>query len=279
MAAIGFVPNAARPRAVELAKSTAAWVEEMGHEALVLAEPKAPGYASGLLADLDLLVSIGGDGTMLHSVGMVLGTGVPVLGVNFGRFGFLTAIEPAVLQQALKRFLSGDYELEYRMTISAGVIGKGEVEPLLAVNALNDVVLTRPAGTHTINLAVSIGENKFLSYTADSMIVATPTGSTGYNLSARGPIVSPGVRCLVLTPVSPHMFFDRSLVLAGSEEVSLELGGHCSAELVVDGASAGRLDSGERLVCKAGAHDAALVSIEGHSFEAALKAKFHLADR
>ncbi|HYA44609.1 MAG TPA: NAD(+)/NADH kinase, partial [Acidimicrobiales bacterium] len=258
MAAVAFVPNSARPRAVELAKSTAAWMEEMGHEALVLAEPRAPGYEPGLLADLDLLVSIGGDGTMLHSVGMVLGTGVPVLGVNFGRFGFLTAIEPSALQQALKRFLAGDYELEYRMTIAGRVLGKGDIGPRLVVNALNDVVLTRPSGTHTINLGASIGGSKFLSYTADSMIVATATGSTGYNLSARGPIVSPSLRCIVLTPVSPHMFFDRSLVLAGSEEVILELGGHVSAELVVDGAPAGRLEGGERLVCVAGTHDAAL---------------------
>jgi NAD+ kinase len=279
MAAIGFVPNSGRPRAVELAKATAAWVEQMGHEALVLSDPKSSCCQGEDCAGLDLLVSIGGDGTMLRSVGMVLNHGVPVLGVNFGRFGFLTSVEPVGLQIAIERFLKGDYELEHRMTIGGRVLAKGGGAVRLAASALNDIVLTHPSGVHTIGLSLLIGGVKFLSYTADAMIVATPTGSTGYNLSARGPIVSPTLRCQVLTPVSPHMFFDRSLIVAATDEVCLELVGADAAELIVDGAQVGRLEHGESLVCRAGEFDAAFVSFGGRGFEAGLKSKFHLTDR
>ncbi len=279
MAVIGFVPNSGRPRAVELAKAAALWVEHEGHEAVVLSDPKSAAASSEGYGQLDLLVSIGGDGTMLRSVGMVLSSAVPVLGVNFGRFGFLTAVEPSGLEEALARFFRGDYQLERRMTLDGRVEAKGSPEPRLVVSALNDIVLTRPGGAHTIDLSVVLQGTKFLSYTADSMIVATPTGSTGYNLSARGPIVSPTLRCQVLTPVSPHMFFDRSLVVPGSEEVGLELQGRSTAELVVDGAAAGQLHHGERLTCRAGASDALFVSFGGRGFEQALKSKFHLPDR
>src|SRR5579875_756206 len=252
MAVIGFVPNSGRPRAVELAKAAALWVEHEGHEAVVLSDPKSAAASSEGYGQLDLLVSIGGDGTMLRSVGMV---------------------------EALARFFRGDYQLERRMTLDGRVEAKGSPEPRLVVSALNDIVLTRPGGAHTIDLSVVLQGTKFLSYTADSMIVATPTGSTGYNLSARGPIVSPTLRCQVLTPVSPHMFFDRSLVVPGSEEVGLELQGRSTAELVVDGAAAGQLHHGERLTCRAGASDALFVSFGGRGFEQALKSNFHLPDR
>jgi len=227
----------------------------------------------------DLVVSLGGDGTMLRAVGMVMGTSVPVLGVNFGRFGYLAAIEPDGLRRAIERFLDGDYQLERRMTIDSRVLGKGAKNPRYCATALNDITLARPAGMHTINASVAISGQRFLSYAADSLIVSTATGSTGYNLSARGPIVSPKLRCLVLTPVAPHMLFDRSVVLDASDDVSFELHARSPAELIVDGVPCGQLELGERLTCSAGAHDAVLVSFGGKSFETVLKNKFHLTDR
>ena len=223
MASIGFSPNAGRPAAVELARSTAAWLEKMGHKAVVLPPPGHPQANPAAAEGLDLVVSIGGDGTMLRTVGGALGTGVPVLGVNFGRFGYLTPVEPKGLRTAIERFLGGDYHLEHRMTVDGRVLEKGTGEARRTFSALNDLVLTRPSGTHTISLSVALSGTRFLRFTADSMIVSTATGSTGYNLSARGPIVSPKLRCMVLTPVSPHMLFDRSLVLDGTDEVSMEV--------------------------------------------------------
>lgn len=280
MAAIGFASHLERPHAVELAKSTAVWLEEQGHDAVMMSEPgllREPGPQS--LKGLDLLVSLGGDGTMLRTVGMALGTEVPVLGVNFGRFGYLTAVEPDGLRHAIERFLAGDYHLQRRMTVGAQVFANGSRQPRMSGAGLNDIVLARPSGTHTINASVAISGERFLSYAADAIIVSTPTGTTGYNLSARGPIVSPKLRCLVLTPVSPHMLFDRSLVLDSSATVSIELDGEGDADLVVDGVPCGQFELGERLVCTAGAHDAMLVSFGDRDFETVLKNKFHLADR
>jgi NAD+ kinase len=210
---------------------------------------------------------------------MALGTEVPVLGVNFGRFGYLTAVEPDGLRHAIERFLAGDYHLQRRMTVGAQVFANGSRQPRMSGAGLNDIVLARPSGTHTINASVAISGERFLSYAADAIIVSTPTGTTGYNLSARGPIVSPKLRCLVLTPVSPHMLFDRSLVLDSSATVSIELDGEGDADLVVDGVPCGQFELGERLVCTAGAHDAMLVSFGDRDFETVLKNKFHLADR
>src|ERR1700677_484344 len=140
MAAIGFASHLERPHAVELAKSTAVWLEEQGHDAVMMSEPgllREPGPQS--LKGLDLLVSLGGDGTMLRTVGMALGTEVPVLGVNFGRFGYLTAVEPDGLRHAIERFLAGDYPLQRRMTVGAQVFANGSRQPRMSGAGLNDI--------------------------------------------------------------------------------------------------------------------------------------------
>lgn len=185
VARIGFAPHAERPKAVRIAKSVGAWLAEQGHKAVFLDEVSPSQAKPGDVADLDLLVSLGGDGTMLRAVGMALGSGVPVLGVNFGRFGYLTAAEPDGLQQAIRRFLDGDYHLKRRMTIDAVIVPDGRGVPRYWASGLNDIVLARPSGQHTINASLAISGERFLSYAADSMIVSTATGSTGYNLSAR----------------------------------------------------------------------------------------------
>ncbi|MGO9661164.1 MAG: NAD(+)/NADH kinase [Acidimicrobiales bacterium] len=279
MARIGFAPHAERPRAVKIAKAVAAWLAQQGHKAVFLDEACPPQAKPEDISDLDLLVSLGGDGTMLRAVRIALGSGVPVLGVNFGRFGYLTAAEPDGLQNAIQRFLDGDYHLERRMTIDAVIVPDGSMAPRFRASGLNDVVLARPSGQHTINASLAISGEPFLSYAADSMIVSTATGSTGYNLSARGPIISPKLRCIVVTPVSPHMLFDRSVVLDPAEEVAFRLQGPSGADLIVDGAACGPVGTGEKIVCRAGENDALLVDFGDRHFERVLKSKFHLADR
>lgn len=284
MARIGLVPHAERPQAVEIAKETALWLEGKGHIAVLLPELALqaawePRDETEDLDGFDLLVSLGGDGTMLRTVGTVVGRDVPVLGVNFGRLGYLTTAEPDGIHAAVERFLTGDYVLEHRMTVDAVVLPEGSRSPRLETTALNDVVLARPSDAHTVRMRAAVAGRHFLSYTADAMIVATATGSTGYNLSARGPVVSPKLRCLVLTPVSPHMLFDRSLVLDSSDEVCLRVDGTWPADLLVDGEVRGQVAVGERVVCQAGRHDALLVGFGDHTFETVLKGKFHLSDR
>ena len=133
MAAIGLASHSGRHNAVELAKSTAVWLEEKGHEAVLLPELGLFREAgSAHLQDLDLLISLGGDGTMLRTVGIALGTEVPVLGVNFGHFGYLTAVEPDGLRHAIERFIDGNYHLHRRMTVDVSVLSDGAEAPRLS---------------------------------------------------------------------------------------------------------------------------------------------------
>lgn len=282
MATIGFVPHAQRAEATELAESTAAWLEAQGHEArvLVAASVNPPGWRDDALAKgLDLVVSLGGDGTMLRTVELVAGSGVPVLGVNLGHLGYLTEVDPNELPGALRRFLSGDYLLEPRMTLAIEVVPVSADGGSSHYHALNDAVLQRLPSGHTVRLAVSVCDEPFLTYAADSMIVATPTGSTAYNLSARGPIASPRARVVILTPVAAHMLFDRPLLLSPDEEIDLEVIDWPQAELVVDGQSRGLLSFGDVVRCRAGEYDAQLVTFGGRRFHQILKQKFRLADR
>jgi NAD+ kinase len=283
MATIGFVAHGEREGAMTLAEETAGWLRRLGHVAEFL-DADVSGRnerQAGSLKPLDLAVSLGGDGTMLRTVDMVSVEGIPVLGVNLGHLGYLTTVEPEGLRDALRRFLAGDYQLEARMTLDVSVADDdvGTVHTVLHRSALNDVVVQRTAGGHTVRAEVSVNGVPFLTFAADSLIVATPTGSTAYNLSARGPIVSPRARVHVLTSVAPHMLFDRSLVLDADERIAISPIAGQPADLVVDGWLAATLRSGQSLHCRRGDRDALLVTFGERDFHQILKRKFNLADR
>lgn len=268
MAVIALLPHPARAQAIGLADDAARWLDERGHEVR---------RADDSLDGLDLAVSLGGDGTMLYAVQHVCGQGVPVLGVNVGTLGYLTTVEPAHLFDALERFLGGDYLVEDRMMLSVSVRRRNG--DTIEATALNECVLEKTTSGHTVNVAISINDRPFMTAAADGMIVSTPTGSTAYNFSARGPIVSPLHRAIVLTPVSPHMLFDRALVLDPNETVELEVLENRAAIIVVDGRNLGTLEPGDHIrVCEA-KHDAHFVTLDGRDFHQVLKAKFKLTDR
>jgi NAD+ kinase len=222
-------------------------------------------------------VSLGGDGTMLRAVDLVCGAGVPVLGVNVGHLGYLTEVDPEDLRPALERFLAGQYSVETRMTLSV-TITSPEAPPIHA-SALNEAVLQRASNGHTVRIAVTISGAPFLTYAADALIVATPTGSTAYNLSARGPVVEPDLRALIVTPVAAHMLFDRAMVLGPERPIALEVLEPQPADLVIDGHPLERLQPGAVVTCQAGKHDARLVSFGERDFHRILKTKFGLTDR
>jgi NAD+ kinase len=145
--------------------------------------------------------------------------------------------------------------------------------------ALNEAVVEKAESGHTVRLLARIDGEPFTYYAADGLIVATPTGSTAYSLSARGPIVSPRHRAMLLTPVSPHMLFDRTLVLDPSEVIEIEVSGHRLAELILDGHVAGSLDDGDVVRCAPSDATANFVRFGGERYHQILKAKFGLADR
>jgi NAD+ kinase len=286
VATVGIIVHPERELAAELARDAAKWLTDRGHEArLPLADAGTAGLAElgspevTFTRGLDVVVSLGGDGTMLRTVDLVAGDGVPVIGVNVGQMGYLTEVEPQSLRMALKRFLAGAYEVEERMLIQTTVAPAGDPDPGPTHLALNETVLEKTPMGHTVRLGVSVDGEFFTPYAADGLIVATPTGSTAYALSARGPIVAPTHRCLLLTPVSPHMLFDRTLVLDPSASVRIEVLGQRAATLSVDGRTLATLQQGDAIVCTAAAVAARLVMFGPRDFLRILKSKFGLSDR
>jgi NAD+ kinase len=285
VATVGLVVHHARPIARGLAEEAGAWLEERGHEVRV---GKPDAEATGLdrwavppeafVAGLDLAVSLGGDGTILRTVGLVVAQEVPILGVNIGHLGYLTEVEPAGLLPALERFVSDAYSIEERLTLAVDVDVRSSATEPGRETALNEAVIEKTAPGHTVRLDVTLNGAPFTSYAADGLIVATPTGSTAYSLSARGPIVSPRHRALLLTPVAPHMLFDRALVLDAEDVIELRVKGR-EATLSIDGRPVCELDDGDGVVCTAGPHAARFVSFGGRDFHQILKTKFGLADR
>ncbi|MDP9388923.1 MAG: NAD(+)/NADH kinase [Actinomycetota bacterium] len=280
MARVAIVAHWLRDEAVEAAERAIAWLEASGHEVRVpeddartdvLRRRACPTEKLGV--DLDLAVSLGGDGTVLRTVDLVAPAGVPVLGVNVGHLGYLTQVEPAGLTDALRRFLDGDYEVEARMTLRVEVAA-GEASSHRI--CLNEAVLEKTVSGHTIHLAVAVNESDFFTCAADGLIVSTPTGSTAYNFSARGPIVSPRHRAIVMTPVSPHSLFDRSLVLGPEESVRVTVIHDRPATLVLDGQDLATLAPGDAVTCREGDHDALFVTFGSRNFHQILKAKFGL---
>jgi len=284
VAAVALFPHHVRPEAVELSRRAIAHLEGLGHRCRV---PEGDAAATGLsawavadehLADgLQLAVSLGGDGTMLRTIDAVGRHGVPVLGVNVGHLGYLTEVEPDALDRALGRFLAGDHLLEERMLLEVSVAGGGRDERVVRV-AMNEAVV-RSDGAHVVRLEVSIAGELFTTYAADGLIVATPTGSTAYNLSARGPIVAPELHAFVVTPVAPHQLFDRSMVLSPADDVRMELLDWRPARLLCDGIEVAVLSPGDAVTCRRGPWLAQVVTFGRRDFRGILRKKFGLEDR
>jgi NAD+ kinase len=286
MATVALVVHRLRPEALRVAQESAAWLREHGHDVRMAPEEAdeldlrdCACEPEKLAAGLDLAVSLGGDGTILRTVELVARDGVPVLGVNIGHLGYLTELEPAQLPDALERFFSGAYNVEERMMLAVDIDAPSGTLPSGRVLALNEASIEKAGPGHTIHAAVSIDDTFFTSYAADGLIVATPTGSTAYAFSVRGPIVSPRQRAIILTPVSAHMLFDRSLVLDESESVRIELIDDRAAVVTVDGRELGKMHRGDAISSSAAPYAARFVSFEPRDFFKIVKAKFGLADR
>ena len=289
VATVGLVVHEHRPGAAELARAAARRLLARGH---VVRLPKADAENVGLpehgcapdeLVDgLDLAVTLGGDGTVLRAVSLVSRRGVPLLGVNLGRLGYLADVEPDALTGALERVVAGDHAIEERLMLSVAVQRAGEPALLSALDgdmwALNEAVIERPEPGHTVRVAVEVDGRFWTTYSADGLIVATPTGSTAYAFSAGGPIVSPTVRALLMTPVSAHISFDRSLVLDAALSVRIEVTDR-PAVLVVDGRGVTLLQRGDAAVCTEAPGRARFVTFGTRDFYGMLKAKFGVADR
>ena len=281
-----LIAHHTRPEAADLIRSAHTWLDKHGHN---LWMPPEDAKVHGLTdissdrsaQDADLLVSLGGDGTILRSVEMLNGAPVPILGVNMGTLGYLTEIEPQEFLPRLQQWTERNEEtsiiIDERMMLSIKLTRANDGQ-VSVWRALNEAVIERQQSGHTVWLDVTINNELFARYSADGVIVATPTGSTAYSMSARGPVVSPRHRAMLLTPVSPHMLFDRSLVLGANEMLSMQVIGSRPAELVIDGRHVATLEHGDRVSYESDSCTAQFVRFKQPQFHQIVRAKFGLGD-
>jgi NAD+ kinase len=268
---LGFVVHGGRRAALDATERLMGWARDHGLEAETLPD-EAPGDEPS--DQLDLVVSVGGDGTLLRAAFWGYRADAPVLGVKVGRLGFLTEAEPDQAPDLLEAWMAGEAEVEERMALVAEADGAPWEEPQWA---LNEVIVEKRARHRVVRLAAWVGEEYVTTFSADGVIVATPTGSTAYSFSARGPIVSPRLPSLVLTPVSAHMVFDRAIVLSPEEQVTLEVQEDEPGFLSADGRPGLELPIGSRVRIRKADRPARLVrSKRPESFYSLLRRKFSL---
>ena len=287
MATVTFLVHPERADALALATDTASWLTERGDVARILRFSGPDRVAeAGVEVDLDAVdlrgstvaVSLGGDGTFLRVVRLAAEADVPVLGVNFGRVGYLPDLLPDQVREALTKVFEGKAAIEERSALEISISDRSLSDEVTVLLALNEVVIEKIDFGHTVRLATTVDGEKALTYSADGLIIATPTGSTAYNLSAGGPILAPTLRAMVLTPVAPHFSLDRSLVLTDQGEVVVEVVPDRAGALVIDGTEVGRLQPGAIITCKVAAHPVRVVRNEPQTFGGILRFRL-LADR
>jgi NAD+ kinase len=233
--------------------------------------------ANEFAADLDVVVSVGGDGTFLRAAHVAAQAGCPVLGVMVGRMGFLTEVGPHEAAPLIERAIEGGARVEERLAVLAEPEGCDWDEPQWA---LNEIIVEKRARHRLVRLAVYLEGVYVTTVSADAVIVATPTGSTAYSFSARGPIVSPALDCLVVTPVAAHMTFDRSFVLGPNERVALEVVEEEPGLLSADGREGLELPVGARVSMGAAKEPARLIRRDdAESFYSRVREKFDLPGR
>ena len=226
--------------------------------------------------DIDAVLVLGGDGTVIQAARDLARRDVPFLGINVGTLGYLTEVEASEYGQALDTLIRGEYYLEKRMMLCGEVFT--EDGKTYAGKALNDIVISRQGVLRVVNFQIFVNGRYLNSYNADGMIISTPTGSTGYNLSAGGPIVEPGAEMLLITPICPHTLNARSIVLSGHDQVEIVIGPGRKMEkdravATFDGDTEIGLVSGERVKIRRSIHATKLIKLNDQSFLEVLSRK------
>jgi len=232
---------------------------------------------------LDVVLSLGGDGTLLRAARFATRHELPVLGINLGRLGFLTSTGEADMERGLERLLDGDYTLDKRFTLKAEIRGPEGVVGATHM-ALNDYVIHTSGAARVTPLDLRVGQGdsaeEIGSFTADGVILATPTGSTAYSLSAGGPIVVPEVECIIVTAICPHSLTVRPLVVPANEQITvIPLDPDHALQVTVDGQVARQLAPTDRVVVSRGPDEVQLVRMPGQTFFGTMRGKLNWAAR
>ena len=279
---VALAGRAVDPRVGEAMRTLAQHLLGQGHAVRVIADDALALQGAGvhtvleadLARDADLIVAIGGDGTMLHAARMAAMADVPVLGINRGRLGFLADVGPEQMVQSLDDALGGRCQAERRMLLAAHILA--DDQPIDAL-ALNDVVVAKRETGRMVDVRTWVNGAYVNTHVGDGFIIATPTGSTAYALSCGGPIVHPSLDAVVLVPVCPHTLSDRPIVVPADSVVEIELADRFEsrAQVVCDGIVLCDLDPGVRLRVERARVSATLLHPPGHDYYRILRSKLH----
>lgn len=282
MDCIGLVVNPGKPDAFPLGAQLAERARAASCRVLIESPAPFPCPAEEvplpeLVARSDLLLILGGDGSLLRVAREAAPAGKPMLGIHFGHYGFIMETEPGEALQALERVLEGRFTLSRRMMLQTELVRRGKAAGTHL--ALNDVVVGRGELSRLLRMSVVVGSHEVVRYSADGLIIATPTGSTAYSLSAGGPVVHPELDVVTLTPIAPHTLSARALVIPAGEEIRVSAGDPGISTVTVDGQHFERLGEGDVVRIVRAPVTADLVQISSTAFYKQLDSRLGFGER
>lgn len=279
---VGLVAKYQEPKAAQMIRWLIPWLKKRGKKVCVengLARSGAQSCSKKeMAAKADLIISLGGDGTLLNIAPLVERPEVPILGVNMGGLGFITEVAVDELEAILAKTLDGDYEVEKRMTLEIRVIGKKRRTHKFRV--LNDAVITKGARSRIIDLETYVGDDYLCTYRADGLIISTPTGSTAYSLAAAGPILEPTLGAIVLAPICPHTLTNRPIVVPSNAAIRVTLRSFGDTVILIpDGQQGLRLNNGDKVEARDYGLPVSLIKLPSRSYYEILREKLKWGER
>jgi NAD+ kinase len=267
---IGILFHPKKPESRQLAEEIGDFLRADGSRAIWLESAWEEEATIAHLPHADLLITLGGDGTLLRAARMGAEYEVPMLGVKMGRLGFLAEVQPNDWQAPLERMLAGDYWIEQRLMVRVRVErhdpATGELASTCVYDALNDVVLSRGNLARVVRISAELDDSYLTTYTCDGLIVSTATGSTGYALAVSGPIMPPELRNILVIPIAPHLSMDRAVILAEGATIRLRAHSDYPPMLTVDGQVVVEVEEGDEVVVVGSPHLARFIRIRERGY-------------
>jgi len=279
---VGLVAKYHEPKAAQMVRWLIPWLRKRGMKVCVETGAVRSGARTctkkEMAAVADLIISLGGDGTLLNIAPLVIRPEVPILGVNLGGLGFITEVAVGELESVLRKTLNGDFEVEKRMTLEVRVISKRGRSPKFRI--LNDAVIAKGARSRIIDLETYVGEDYLCTYRADGLIISTPTGSTAYCLAAAGPILEPTLGAIVLAPICPHTLTNRPIVVPSNAAIHVTLRSFGDTVFFSpDGQKGVRLHNGDKLEARDYGMPVSLIKLPSRSYYEILREKLKWGER
>lgn len=272
---VGLLANDSKPAALQAATELAQELRQSG-----VTVRMAPEQDDDAIAQSDFIVVFGGDGTVLAAARLVAALGTPLLAIHLGRFGFVTEASPETLRSAVNAALEGRCEIHERMLLTGAIHRGGDPNPETTLLAVNDVVVASGA-VRMVHVHTRVGDDAIATYAADGVIVSSPTGSTGYSLSAGGPLVHPDVRALMITPIAPHTLSARTLLIPDTETIYLTVEAQTRDAVAVtaDGQTGHSLTPGDTVAIRRAPYNVRLMAAGGPNFYQKIRSRWHYAER